>query len=205
VPIALSVASPHLHNGAIDWGRYVDLTATAPPDTTFSLQVTVTDPATGAATWETLRDAAGAILKFRTAADGRYTYRYTPVRNYWYRAITDPSASDTVRVTVRQTIVIRPVHTGTRRVAAGTSVTFNATVRPVRPELAKANVRFELYRRSGSGWVLSRSVTVVIDDAGVASSTFTFGAGRWYVRAQAQPTQVNANSFWTPSQSYTAP
>ena len=205
VPIALSVASPHLHNGAIDWGRYVDLTATAPADTTFTLQVTVTDPSSGAAAWETLKDATGMNLKFKTAADGKYTYRYTPVRNYWYRAITDPSTSDTVRVTVRQTIVIRPVHTGTRRVAAGTSVTFNATVRPVRPELAKANVRFELYRRSGSGWVLARSVTVVIDDAGIASTTFTFGSGRWYVRAQAQPTQVNANSFWTPSQYYAAP
>jgi hypothetical protein len=204
VPIALSVASPHLHNGAIDWGRYVDLTTTAPPDTTFTLQVTVTDPAGGAAAWETLRDAAGTILKLRTAADGRYTYRYTPVRNYWYRAVTETSQSETPRVTVRQTIVVRPVHTGTRRVAAGTSVTFTATVRPVRPELAKANVRFELYRRSGSAWVLARSATVVIDDAGVASYPFTFAYGRWYVRAQAQPTQVNANSFWTPSQSYSA-
>jgi hypothetical protein len=204
VPIGISVASPHLHNGAIDWGRYVDLTASAPPDTTFSLQVTVTDPGTGAAAWETLEDATGTILKFRTAADGRYTYRYTPVRNYWYRAVTDASASDTVRVTVRQTIVIRPIHDGARRVAAGTSVTFTATVRPVRPELEPAHVRFEAYRRSGASWVLARSVTVVIDAAGAATFTFAFGSGRWYVRAQAQPTPVNANSFWTPSQHYTA-
>ena len=204
VPIALSVASPYLHHGAIDWGRYLDLTATAPPDTTFKLQVTVTDPAAGGTTWETLKDAAGLVLKFRTAADGTYAYRYTPVRNYWYRAVTDASASDTLRVTVRQTIVIRPIHSGTRRVAAGTSVTFNATVRPVRPELEPAHVRFEAYRRSGSSWVLARSVTVVIDAAGVASFTFAFGSGRWYVRAQAQPTPVNANSFWTPSQYYTA-
>lgn len=205
VPIGLSVASPYLNNGAIDWGRYVDLTTTAPADTTFTLQVTVTDPASGAAAWETLKDATGMNLKFKTAADGKYTYRYTPVRNYWYRAVTETSTSGTPRVTVRQTTVIRPVHTGTRRVAAGTSVTFTATARPVRPELAKANVRFELYRRSGSSWVLARSTTIVIDDAGIASTTFTFGSGRWYVRAQAQPTQVNANSFWTPSQYYTAP
>ncbi len=205
VPIGLSVASPYLNNGAIDWGRYVDLVTTAPPDTTFTLQMTVTDPVSAAAAWETLRDATGTILKFKTAADGRYTYRYTPVRNYWYRAVTETSQSATPRVTVRQTIVIRPVHTGTRRVAPGTSVTFNATVRPVRPELAKASVRFEQYRRSGSSWVLARSATVVIDDAGIASYTFTFGSGRWYVRAQAQPTQVNANSFWTPSQFYSAP
>ena len=65
--------------------------------------------------------------------------------------------------------------------------------------------RFELYRRSGSGWVLSRSVAVAVDLSGVASTTFTFARGSWYVRAQAQPTRVNANSLWTPSQYYTAP
>jgi hypothetical protein len=98
VPISLSVASPYLNNGAIDWGRHVDLTTTAPPDTTFNLQVTITDPATGAATWETLKDSTGTNLKFRTAADGKHTYRYTPVRNYWYRATTETSESETPRV-----------------------------------------------------------------------------------------------------------
>ena len=200
VAISLAANAPTMSNGAILWGEAVDLVTTAPAGTAFQLQVT-----TDNVMWETLKDAVAAPLTFTVAADGKYTYRYTPVRNYWYRAVTETSQSGTPRVTVRQTIVIRPVHTGTRRVAAGTSVTFNATVRPVRPELAKANVRFELYRRSGSGWVLARSVTVVIDDAGIASTTFTFGSGRWYVRAQAQPTQVNANSFWTPSQYYAAP
>jgi hypothetical protein len=200
VAISLAANAPTMNNGAILWGEAVDLVTTAPAGTAFQLQVT-----TDNVTWETLKDAVAAPLTFTVAADGKYTYRYTPVRNYWYRAVTETSTSGTPRVTVRQTIVIRPVHTGTRRVAAGTSVTFTATARPVRPELAKANVRFELYRRSGSSWVLARSVTVVIDDAGIASTTFTFGSGRWYVRAQAQPTQVNANSFWTPSQYYTAP
>jgi hypothetical protein len=199
VAISLAANAPTMVNGAILWGEAVDLVTTAPAGTAFQLQVTTDNVA-----WETLKDAAGAPLTFTVAADGRHTYRYTPVRNYWYRAVAGTSLSNTPRVTVRQTIVIRPIHAGTRRVAAGTAVTFTATVRPVRPELAKASVRFELYRRSGSGWVLARSVTVVIDDAGVASTTFTFARGSWYVRAQTQPTQVNANSFWTPSQYYTA-
>ncbi len=199
VAIALAANAPTMVNGAILWGEAVDLVTTAPVGTAFQLQVT-----TDNVTWETLKDAAGTPLTFTVAADGRHTYRYTPVRNYWYRAVAGTSLSNTPRVAVRQTIVIRPIQAGTRRVAPGTSVTFTATVRPVRPELAKASVRFELYRRSGSSWVLARSTTIVIDDAGVARSTFTFGSGRWYVRAQAQPTQVNANSFWTPSQSYAA-
>ena len=90
------------------------------------------------------------------------------------------------------------------QVNAGTTISFSVTVRPARPELARANVRFELYQRRGSGWVPAQSATVAIDGAGVAVHTFRFGSGRWRVRAQAQPTQVNANSFWTPYQDYTA-
>ncbi len=177
----------------------MDLTTTTTAGASFVLQVT-----TDQVTWETLTDATGTDLKFRAGDDGTYTYRYRPVRNYWYRAVTEGATSNAPRVTVRQTAVIRPVHTGTARVTAGTTITFNVTVRPARPELTPANVRFELYRRSGSSWVLSRSVTVAIDGAGVASSAFRFTSGRWRVRAQAQPTQVNANSFWTPWQDYTA-
>jgi hypothetical protein len=114
------------------------------------------------------------------------------------------ATSDAPRVTVRQTAVIRPFHTGTTPVTVGTTISFDATVRPARPDLARANVRIELYRRSGSARVLARSETVAIDGAGVASYAFRFTSGRWRVRAQAQPTRVNANSFWTPYQDYTA-
>ncbi len=197
--LTLTAASPYLNNGAIDWGQYVDLTTSGTPGASFSLQVTVDQ-----VTWETLTDATGTDLKFHVGDDGTYTYRYRPMRNYWYRATNDTATSDTPRVTVRQTAVIRPVHSGAARVTAGTRVTFTVTVRPARPELPPADVRFELYRRSGSSWVLSRSVTVAIDAAGRAAYTFRFDGGSWRVRAQAQPTQVNANSFWTPYQAYVA-
>ena len=201
VTLGLTATSPTMINGAIVWGEGVDLVTTGPTGTTFSLQVT-----TDASTWETLSDATGTPLAFTIGADGTATYRYRPMRNYWYRAVSGGSTSPAPypRVTVRETIVIRPIHTGVRRVSSGTAVTFTATVRPARPDVPRTTVRFELYRRTGSRWMLSRSVTVGIDGAGVASTTFTFGAGRWYVRAQAQPTQVNANSLWTPNQLYTA-
>jgi hypothetical protein len=205
VTLSLAATSPYLNNNAIDWGRYIDLTTTATAGTAFQLQVTVDDPGkTAAPKWETLKDSVGNVITLTTAADGKYTYRYTPIRNYWYRAVAGVSLSNTPRVTVRQTIAIRPMNSGTKKVSAGTKVTFNATVRPARPELAKANVLFQLYRKSGSSWVLSKSATRVINDDGVASWTVTFSPGSWYVRAQAQPTPVNANSFWTPNQYYTA-
>ncbi len=200
VSLSLAANAPTMVNGAILWGEGVDLVTTAPVGTAFTLQVTTDNE-----TWTTLADATGTALAFTIGADGSSTYRYRPVRNYWYRAVAGTSVSNTPRVTVRQTIVIRPIHDGTRRVAAGTSVTFNATVRPAGPALPTASVRFELYRRSGSRWILSQSVAVAADPAGVASTTFTFARGSWYVRAQAQPTRVNANSLWTPSQHYTAP
>ncbi|MCU0504463.1 MAG: hypothetical protein MUE82_01610 [Chloroflexi bacterium] len=207
VSLTLSVYAPTMNNGAILWGEYVDLTTTATAGTAFQLQVTVDDPAaTASPVWETLKDSVGNILTFTTAADGKYTYRYTPVRNYWYRAVSGSSYSQTPnpRVTVRQTIAIRPENSGTKSVSAGTKVTFTATVRPSRPELEKAKVLFQLYKKSGSSWVLSKSATLVIDDDGVASWTVTFSSGSWYVRAQAQPTPVNANSFWSPNQYYSA-
>ncbi len=206
VTLGLAASSPYLNNNAIDWGQYIDLTTTATAGTSFQLQVTVNDPAqTTSPTWETLKDSVGNVLTFTTAADGKYTYRYTPVRNYWYRAVAGTSYSNVPRVTVRQTIIIRPDNgSTTKKVSAGTKVTFTATVRPSRPELQKAKVLFQLYRKSGSSWVLSKSATITIDDAGVAAWPVTFSSGTWYVRAQAQPTPVNANSFWTPNQYYTA-
>jgi hypothetical protein len=40
---------------------------------------------------------------------------------------------------------------------------------------------------------------VVVDGAGLAQTTFTFSSsGQWYVRSQANPTPVNANSAMSP-------
>ena len=198
--LLLTAYSPYMNNNAIDWGKYVDLTTTAPAGTAFHIQVT-----TDNSTWTTLADANATPLTFTVGASGAYTYRYTPIRNYWYRSVSGSTMTDgALRVTVRQTATIRPIHSGTRSVSSGTTVTFSVQVRPARPELQKANVLFQLYRNSGGSWILSRSATVVIDDAGMAVYPFTFTTGKWFVRAQAQPTPVNANSFWTPRQLYTA-
>jgi hypothetical protein len=198
--LLLTAYSPYLNNNAIDWSQYIDLTTTAAAGTAFQIQVT-----TDHTNWTTLADANATPLTFTIGASGAYTYRYTPIRNYWYRSVAGSTMTDgALRVTVRQTATIRPIHSGTKAVLSGSTVTFSVQVRPARPELQKANVVFQLYGKSGGAWTLSRSATVVIDDAGMAMYPFTFTSGSWYVRAQAQPTPVNANSFWTPKQSYSA-
>jgi hypothetical protein len=198
--LLLTVYSPYMNNGAIDWGQYIDLTTTAAAGTAFQIQVT-----TDQANWTTLADAHATPLTFTIGSSGAYTYRYTPIRNYWYRSVAGSTMTDgALRVTVRQTATIRPIHSGTRSVSSGSTVTFTVQVRPARPELQKAGVLFQLFRKSGGSWALSRSATIVIDDAGNARWPVTFEAGTWYVRAQARPTPVNANSFWTPNQFYAA-
>ena len=196
--LILAATSPYMNNNAINWGEYVDLTTTGSPGTVFSMQVT-----TDNITWETLTNSSGSPLSFSIGAAGTSTYRYTPIRNYWYRSVAGPMISNSPRVTVRQTIALRPTHSGTMTISRGTTIAFTATVRPARPELVKAKVVFEVWKKSGSTWVRIQMATRTIDDMGVA--TWSWGAsssGSFYVRAQAQPTPVNANSFWSPKQYY---
>jgi hypothetical protein len=82
-------------------------------------------------------------------------------------------------------------------------VEFMATVRPTRPELPKADVVFELFKLRRNVWVRVDRATAMIDGSGVADWMWDpTSAGRYYVRAQALPTLVNANSFWSPNQYY---
>jgi hypothetical protein len=202
--LSLAATSPFLNNNAINWSEYIDLTTTGPAGAVFSMQVTIDNPAAVSnPNWETLTTSTGGPLTFTIGAGGTSVFRYTPIRNFWYRAAAGTTFSNTPRVTVRQTISVRPQNTSTQTISRGRVITFTATVRPARPELQKAVVAFQLWRRSGSSWVLAQTTNRTIDSNGVASWSWTASsAGSFYVRAQAQPTPVNANSFWSPSQFY---
>ena len=202
--LSLAATSPFLNNNAINWGEYIDLTTTGPAGAVFSMQVTIDNPAAvSSPNWETLTTSTGGPLTFTIGAGGTSVFRYTPIRNFWYRAAAGTTFSNTPRVTVRQTIAIRPQNASTQTISRGRVITFTATVRPARPELQRAVVAFQLWRRSGSSWVLSQTINRTIDSNGVASWSWTASsAGSFYVRAQAQPTPVNANSFWSPNQFY---
>jgi hypothetical protein len=197
--LSLAATSPFLNNNAINWGEYIDLKTTGTSGTKYQMQVT-----TDNVTWETLKDSAGSQLTFTIGSGGSYTYRYTPIRNYWYRSTAGSTTSNSPRITVRQTISLKASVASGKTISHGSTVTFTATVRPARPELQKAVVAFELFRKSGSSWVLDKTTKVTINGDGVATWTWSATAsGSYHVRAQAQPTPVNANSFWSPNLSYT--
>ncbi len=145
------------------------------------------------------------IATVTTDANGHATFFYTPVTNLYYRAVfagtADLSAatSNQVRTVVRELSLLRPTNKGaTKTINRNTSITFTTTVRPARPELAPAKVSFYLYRYSSGKYRIVTVRDVIINSAGLASTTFKFtSSGRWYVRSQANPTPYNANSVMT--------
>lgn len=158
------------------------------------------------ATWST-------IAALTTDESGQASLAYRPATNLYYRAVfagapdLAGATSPTVRTVVRQIAILRPTTGGVvRSIARNTSITFTTTVRPARPELAPATVRFLLYLRVGSAWQLQATQDVVIDGAGLARTAFTFASpGQWAVRAVANPTPYNANSVMSPLQRYSVP
>jgi hypothetical protein len=192
---------PGAHNPVITWGQGFVLSVTFAANgasRTVALQGT-----TDLVIWTT-------ITSLTTDAAGRASYFYTPIKNLWYRVVfagtTDLAAatSNTVRTVVRQIAILRPTnHGAVRSIGRNASITFSTTVRPARPELARAVVSFWFYRQSGGVWLLVAKRNVTIDGAGLARTTFTFSSsGQWYVRCQANPTPVNANSVMSLTERY---
>jgi hypothetical protein len=162
------------------------------------------------------------IVSLTTNASGNASFTYKPVTNLYYRAVfagaTDLGAltSTPTRTVVRQLSSLRPTNLGSvRTVSRGATITFTDTVRPARPELVPATVRFVFYRRVSGAWqlydqrdVLINPLPYIVNGAinplyGKASTTWTFPlSGEWYVRCQARPTPYNANSVWGPVERY---
>ncbi|MGC8635260.1 MAG: GH25 family lysozyme [Candidatus Limnocylindrales bacterium] len=151
-------------------------------------------------------DVATAI----TDAAGQATFSYTPPVNTQFRASyagtpdLGAGASPPVRVVVRQLIVLRPTSSGqVKHVPAGTRVTFTATVRPIGPDMAPVKVTFQFWRQVGGRWTLATRRDVYAGADGRASWAWTFSSpGSWYVRAVANPTPTNANSYATSPERY---
>ena len=145
-----------------------------------------------------------------TDATGSATFTYTPPVNTQFQAAyagtpdLGPGTSSPVRVVVRQLIVLRPTSLGkVRSVPAGTKITFTATVRPIGPTLAPAKVTFQFWHQVGGHWAFATRRDVYADASGRASWTWTFTTrGQWYVRAVADPTRTNANSYASPPERY---
>ncbi len=139
-------------------------------------------------------------------ASGAASLVYRPPTNLWYRAVlpagTDLAAavSAPVRVVVRQLALLRPAWgTTTRVLGRGSAVTFTVTMRPSRPELPAPVAAFRIYALVSGRWVLAVQRTVRANASGIAALEWRFATpGRWYVRASAVPSPLNANSAWSP-------
>lgn len=144
------------------------------------------------------------IANLLTNSAGTAMLSYRPATNLYYRAVFAGAAdlgaltSNTTRTVVRQISILRPTNFGAvKRISRGTAITFVDTVRPSRPELTPATVRFVFYRRASSGaWQLMAIRDLPANSLGQASTRWTFSVGEWYVRSQARPTPDNANSVW---------
>ncbi|MGC8635334.1 MAG: hypothetical protein ACP5VP_11900, partial [Candidatus Limnocylindrales bacterium] len=150
------------------------------------------------------------IAMLTTNSVGDAAFPYTPATNLWYRAVfagTPDLAAATsmpVRVVVRQIALLRPTNAGrVATIARGTTITWRVTVRPNRPELPHAKVGWEFYISRGGHWVYLTTRYAFTDNLGIATFSYRFdSAGQWYVRAQAYPLPLNANSGWSPVNRY---
>lgn len=155
-------------------------------------------------TWTTIGSLVADSL-------GAARFLYSPATNLYYRAVFGGAAdlgaltSNTTRTVVRQISMLRSINHGfVLRIARGTSVVFTDTVRPARPELPLATVRFVFYRRASDGvWRSYTQRDLLTNALGKVSTSWTFPVtGEWYVRSQARPTPFNANSVWGPIQRF---
>jgi hypothetical protein len=198
-PLAAITITPS--SSVITWGDDVQLNVhfgTNGAGKHFAIQVSKDN-----ATWSTISAASNLV----TDAAGNASFVYGPSDNRYYRVFfagtpdLQAATSTSVRVVVRQISIIRPVPTSTYKpIRSGTTITFTATIRPNRPELPQGIANFKVFQlKSGEGWVEVLNRMVPVNRAnGVATLQVTFNTqGRYYVRSQAVPTPLNANSVWS--------
>jgi hypothetical protein len=198
-PVAQITVTPSA--AVITWGQSVTITTTFLVNgaaKTFTLE-----GSRDGITWTT-------IATLITGAGGTSSYAYRPVSSLFYRAVFGGTSdliagtSNAARAVVRQIAILRPTNSGaTKSIARNKTITFTTTVRPSRPELPKATVRYVFYRYTGGKWTYVTKREVVIDAYGRAILAWKFTSrGSWYVRSIALPTTYNANSVWGPRERY---
>ncbi len=157
----------------------------------------------GGITWSTV--ASGT-----TDASGRASLASVPPRTSRYRVILVPAAGAPVEVgapmvvTLVQKLSLSGSVPSGRTLSRGKVLTFTATVGPTGAGVTNPKVRFEIYQRVGSRWVLSLGWTVSANASGRYATRVNFAhAGSWTVRARALATTTSATSAWSSSLKYT--
>ncbi|HEX7950575.1 MAG TPA: hypothetical protein VF494_09520, partial [Candidatus Limnocylindrales bacterium] len=134
-----------------------------------------------------------------TDASGRAIFSYGPPYNTQFRAVfaaaTDLSAatSNTITVHVRYKVTLKPGAGTTTIVRPGTRITYTATSRPTAPA-GLQRVTFLIYKRVNGIWTFRTSATVPTVN-GVASFTWRWSRGEWYMRARGNATIYNTTAY----------
>jgi hypothetical protein len=142
------------------------------------------------------RTSWSTLTSLSANAAGDATFTYAPTTNFYYRATfagapgLGAGSSPAVRVVVRQSVTLRPNAGVIRLVSRGTRITYTGTVRPL-PLSGQARVTFLIYKRVSGAWLFRTSATVPINGAGVATFSWAWGRGEWYIRARANATPYN--------------
>ncbi len=110
------------------------------------------------------------------------------------------ATSPPVRILVRSAITLRPTNSGrVKALPYGSRVTFSSSAQPTGTGVAPQKISFSFYRYISGRWVFLTKRDAYVDATGRASYTWTFNwRGQWYVRAVANSSGTNANSY--PSQ-----
>ena len=134
-----------------------------------------------------------------TNASGRATFNYGPPYNSQFRAVfagaTDLTAvnSNTVSVHVRYKVSLSPGAGRTTIVRAGTRITYTATSRPAAPA-GLQRVTFLIYKRVNGIWTFRTSASIPTVN-GVASFSWRWSRGEWYIRARGNATHYNTTAY----------
>lgn len=202
VPVLTMIAS----ESTVRWGSAVSLTVrlTAADGVALGGRPVRVQATLDGITWD---DVPGALV---TDAAGLASLAYRPATNLYYRAAfvaaddLTAATSDRARVTVRQLSALRPTNQGKVKVVPRrTQLAFLTTVRPSRPNVPPGDVTLQAFRLVGTRWTLVTTEVATPDAAGIATVLVSFNApGKWYVRSQANPTSLNANSGWSPIERY---
>jgi len=150
------------------------------------------------------------VVSGTTDSGGHASLASAPSGASRYRVVMVPAAGAPVEVsapvlvtTIQRLSLAGSVPSG-RTVSRGKVLAFTATVGPTDAGVARPKVRFEIYQRVGSRWVLSLGWTVSANSAGQWTTRVNFAyAGSWTVRARALATTTCATSAWSTSLKYT--
>jgi hypothetical protein len=126
---------------------------------------------------------------------GRAVVQVTPEFTARYRAVfagaadLGPAMSAVAEVAVRHRASLEPrSKTGLRVFTKPVRVTYRGHLEPITDG---QTMTFQIYQKVRGAWVYRTAKSVIADDAGRATFSWTWTRGQWYIRVRANATLLN--------------